>query len=225
MFSHIFYTCNNDDLSNRMEIRKKVYNRKFPQEKKSDENLLLNPPANSHILLIYENQFDLDNAISTFINEGLLHSQICVHSSVNLGNKDYLENFSLQITNYKENLEKGNLKIVDLASYYVNVMINNLEPFDALKEEIVTIAARDKNRIDKYIRLTGDCATLLFKNKHFENCISVEEWRYQNPLQGSYLCPYPRSLLKKFPFNAYVSRLVDNHDIIIDSNGKLIQSI
>lgn len=225
MFSPILHSYyNNDSISNQRDIRKKVNNRKFPDEK-SDENLLLNPPANSHILLIYENQFDLDNAIATYINEGLKHSQICVHSSVSLGNKDYLENFSLQISNYQENLEKGNLKIVDLASYYVNVMVNNLEPFDALKKEIISIAAQDKNRIDKYIRLTGDCATLLLKNRHFENCILVEEWRYQNPLQGSYLCPYPRSLLEQFPFNAYVSRLFDNHDIIIDSNGKLILSI
>jgi hypothetical protein len=216
----IYY--NNDSLSNHREIEKRVNKRKFPLGK-NDENLLLNPPANSHILLIYEDQLDLDNAIATYFNEGLKHNQLCVHSSVSLGNKDYLENFSLQITNYRENLEKGNLKMVDLVPHYVNAMVNNLKPFDDLREEIVSIASRDKNQFDnKYIRLTGDCAALLLKNKHFENCVSVEEWRYQNPLKGSYLCPYPRSLFEKFPFNAYVSRLVKYHDTIIDSNGKLI---
>ena len=28
---------------------------------------------------------------------------------------------------------------------------------------------------DKHIRLTADCATLLLKNKHFEECINLRE--------------------------------------------------
>lgn len=101
-------------------------------------------------------------------------------------------------------------------------MVGNLESFDKLKEELISIADQDKNRINKYIRITGDCAMLLLKNKHLEPCILVEEWCNQNPLESSYLCPHPRSLLSQFPINAYISKLFHNHDIIIDSNGKLI---
>jgi hypothetical protein len=101
-------------------------------------------------------------------------------------------------------------------------MVGNLESFDKLKKELISIADQDKNRVNKYIRITGDCAMLLLKNKHLEPCILVEEWCNQNPLKGSYLCPHPRSLLSQFPINAYISKLFHNHDIIIDSNGKLI---
>ena len=109
-------------------------------------NVLLNPSTNAHIILIYENQFDLDNAISTYINEGLKRGQICVHASVSLANEGYLENFSSQITNYQENLEKGNLVVVDLVPYYINAMVGNLESFNKLKEEIICKARNETNR-------------------------------------------------------------------------------
>lgn len=185
-------------------------------------NVLLNPSTNANIILIHENDLDLDNAIATYLNEGLRRGQFCVHASVSLANQGYLENFSTQIINYHENIESGNLRLVDLATYYVNAMVGNLESFDNLKKEIVGIVEDDKNRDDKHIRVSEDCATLLFKNKHLKECISVKEWCRGNPLGGSYLCPYPKSLLNRFPFNAYITRILYDGDIIIDSNGKVI---
>lgn len=186
------------------------------------DQFLINPISNLHIILLYEHQSDLDDAIITYVNEGLRKGQICVHASVSLRNEDYLENFSSKITNYQENIEKGNLMIVDLAPFYINAMVGNLESFDRLKEQIINIANKDVDRVDKHVRLTADCATLLLKNKHFNECINLENWWHQKPFQGSYICPYPKSLLKEFPYEAYLSRLFQNHDVIIDSNGKLI---
>jgi hypothetical protein len=186
------------------------------------ENPLLNPLTNSNIILVYENNLDLDNAIATYLNEGLKRGQFCVHASVSLANQGYIENFSSRIFNYSENIERGNLKLVDLATFYVNAMVGNLKSFDNLKKEIIRNVEQDKNRIDKHIRVTEDCATLLFKNKHLKECIPVKEWCRQNSLGGSYLCPYPKSLLNRFPFNAYITRILHDSDIIIDSNGKVI---
>ena len=188
------------------------------------ENALLNPLTNSNMILIYENDLDLDNAMAIYLNEGLRRGQFCVHASVSLANQGYLENFSSKIVNYHENIERGNLKLVDLATFYVNAMIGNLGSFDNLKKEIISIVKQDKNRIDKHIRITEDCATLLFKNKHLKECISVKEWCRGNPLGGSYLCPYPKSLLNRFPFNAHISRIIHDRDLIIDSHGKVISS-
>jgi hypothetical protein len=101
-------------------------------------------------------------------------------------------------------------------------MEGNLESFNKLKEEMIFRANQDINRKDKHIRLTADCATLLLKNKHFEECINLEDWWHEKPFDGSYVCPYPKSLLDRYPFNAFLSRLIHNHDVIIDSNGKLI---
>ena len=215
----VFYK--NDNMSKPKEIREKVKSHRLSQHE-IDNNVLLDPYPNSHIILIYENQVDLDNAVATYINEGLKRGQLCVYASVSLANEGHLENFSSQIINYQENVEKGNLVIVDLVSYYVNAMVGNLEYYDKLKEELISISQRIKNRTDKCMRLTGDCATLLLKNKHLEECILVEEWWHQNPIEGFILCPYPRSLLDQFPINAYISRLIHDHDIIVDSNGKLI---
>lgn len=109
-----------------------------------------------------------------------------------------------------------------MASYYVNTMVGNLESFDNLKKEIISILEQDKNRVDKHVRVTEDCATLLFKNKRLEQCMLVKEWCRRNPLGGSYLCPYPSPLLNQFPYNNYISRILHDQDIIINSKGKLI---
>ncbi|HYF99393.1 MAG TPA: MEDS domain-containing protein [Candidatus Saccharimonadales bacterium] len=219
MFPSLCFTHHNPDDSS------KPKNYHPPHPNTDDENILVNPVANTNIILIYENELDLDNAISTYLNEGLKRGQICVYASVSLGNNGYLENFSSHIVNYQENVESGNLKLVDLASYYVNTMVGNLKSFDNFKKEIISILEQDKNRVDKHVRVTEDCATLLFKNKRLHPCMLVKEWCRRNPLEGSYLCPYPRSLLNQFPYNNYVSRILNDQDIIIESNGKLISFI
>ena len=112
-----------------------------------------------------------------------------------------------------------------MTPHYVNAMAGNLESYDNLKGEITSVVGKDKNRLDKFIRITGDCITLLLKNKHLEQCIQVEEWCSQNPLEGSILCAYPKSLLNQFPINVCMSRLFHNHDIIIDSNGNKFQAL
>ena len=184
------------------------------------DNILISPPYNGHIILLYENESDLDNAMATYINEGLKRDQLSVHASVNLNNRDYIENFSSHITNYHENIEKGNLVLIDLALYYVHAMVGNLGPFNKLKEDIVNIADKDSNRKDKHIRLTTDCATLLFKNQHFNECILLEEWWHQEPFPGSCICPYPKFLVNQFPYNAYISRLFHQDDVIICKNER-----
>jgi hypothetical protein len=216
LFLSLCYTYHNLDDSS----KPKNYHPSHPNS--DNENVLVNPLTNSNIILIYETELDLGNAISTYLNEGLRRGQICVHASVSLGNKGYLENLSSQIFNYYENIESGNLKLVDLASYYVNAMVGDLESFDNLKKEIIDIIEQDKNRVDEHVRVTEDCATMLFKNKRLHPCMLVKEWCRRNPLEGSYLCPYPRSLLNQFPYNNYISRIFHDQDIIIDSNGKPI---
>lgn len=71
-------------------------------------DLLLNPPIHEHIALVYENKKDLDSAVSKYINEGLRRQQFCVYATVHFRDKGYLDNFSLSIDNYKENVEQGN---------------------------------------------------------------------------------------------------------------------
>lgn len=100
-------------------------------------------------------------------------------------------------------------------------MIGNLNSFNKLKDEIINNTKKDLNRKNKYICLTADCTTLLFKNQHFNECILLEEWWHQEPFPGSYICPYPKDLVSQFPYNTYFSRLFHQDDVIIRKNGRL----
>lgn len=197
--------------------------RKSPCE--DNHNSLLEPPINSHIVMIYENQFDLDIAIISYINEGLRKVQRCIHASVRIGNKDYAENLSANIIEYKKNIENGNLILVDLSRYYIDALTDNFQQLDKLKEDIMEQVSSDDNRKDKNIRITADCATVLMKNRYFEECINLESWWHQRPFKGSYLCPYPKLFIDKFPYSVYLFRLFYNHNIVIDSNGKIIPEL
>jgi hypothetical protein len=184
-------------------------------------NELVNPSPNSHIILLYEGQIDLDSAISEYINEGLTRGQLCVHASVYISNTGYLQSFSSKIIDYEENLEKGNLVIVDLAEFYIDAITENLLSFNKLKDDLTKRVREDSNRNDKHVRLTADCATFLLKNKHFEQSINLEKWWHEKPFEGSYVCPYPKSLLSQIPFNYYLFKLFDSHDIVIDTDKNI----
>jgi hypothetical protein len=192
-------------------------------------NYLTNPFLNCHIILLYEDQQELDTAIADYINEGLKRGQLCVHASVQLNGPNYIQNFSSKINNYERNLREGNLLLVNLADFYVNAMTENLDAFNNLRAEITEKAKNDEKRNDKHVRLTADCATTLLKNKHFDQCINLENWWHEKPFEGSYVCPYPNKLLKQYPYNYYMFKLFHNHDIVIDAgsnvNPKYTQSI
>ena len=182
---------------------------------------LADPFLNCHIILLYEDQQELDTAIANYINEGLKRGQLCVHASVQLNGPNYIQNFSSKISDYERNVREGNLLLVNLADFYVNAMTENLDAFNNLKAEIIEKAKNDDKRNDKHVRLTADCATLLLKNKHFEQCINLENWWHEKPFAGSYLCPYPNELLKQYPYNYYLFMLFHNHDIVIDADSNV----
>ena len=105
---------------------------------------LVYPLQNSHIILLYENQQELDNAFITYINEGLVQGQLCVFASVLLHNNDYLTNISSKIRNFEENVQNENLILVDMANYYIQAMMDNLQEFDKLKSELMEKVKNDK---------------------------------------------------------------------------------
>ena len=183
---------------------------------------LVYPLQNSHIILLYENQQELDNAFITYINEGLVQGQLCVFASVLLHNNDYLTNISSKIRNFEENVQNENLILVDMANYYIQAMMDNLQEFDKLKSELMEKVKNDKKREDKHIRLVSDCNEFLLKNKHFEECINLEKWWHQKYFEGSSVCHYSKSLINQFPFNYYLFKLFHSDDIVIDSHGNFL---
>jgi archaellum biogenesis ATPase FlaH len=180
------------------------------------------PLQNSHIMLLYNNQQDLNDAYITYINEGLAQGQLCVFASVLLQNNDFLKDISSRIINFEENVQNENLMLVDMAKYYIQAMMDNLQEFDNLKNKLVDKVRNDKKRNDKHIRLIDDCSEFLFKNKHFEECVNLENWIHQKRFEGSVLCPYSKSLFDQFPYCYYLFRVFHSDDIVIDSRGNFL---
>ena len=171
---------------------------------------LVNPYSNNHIILVCDNEHECDNAIIKYINEGFKRDQLCV-LTLNR-NKKAMARLSSKISNYDENVNKGNLIILDPKKLYISALDMNMKPFDDLKNQVII---RIKNRLDKRVRVVGDCVSMLFKNKHFDECLALEEWWQKKPFKGSYVCPYPKSILSKQPFNDHKEQLFNTHDKVI----------
>jgi hypothetical protein len=101
-------------------------------------------------------------------------------------------------------------------------MIDNLQEFEEFRTKLMEKVKKDKNRNDKHVRLISDCSEFLFKNKHFEECISLEKWLHLKHFQGSYLCPFSKSLFDQFPYCYYLFKVFHSEDVVVDSHGNIL---
>lgn len=168
-----------------------------------------NPP--SHILLIYDDDNKLDVVSSIFINEGLKRNQLCIYAMRGL-NEEKMKKLSTMILDYKENVRKGNLLILDLTPYLDPVLNHDLKPFEDLKKSILE---KVKERSDKHVRFCGDLVSFLFKNKHFEQCFLLEEWWQSNPLGGTAVCHYQNSMFNESPYSEQKERVFHIHNNLV----------
>lgn len=175
-------------------------------------------PSHEHIALLYENKVDLDSAVSRFLNEGLRRQQLCVYAPVHFRDKDYIDNFSLSKDNYNEKVEKGNLLIIDLASFYVSALLHDMKPFEEARK---LFAEKVKARRDKHVRFVGDGTGFCFRNKLVDVCAMVEQRWKGKPFEGSYVCPFPKQFFDAFPHDMHSKRvIVDTHDIFVNASGE-----
>ena len=184
-------------------------------------SLLINPPKNSHIALFYDDRIDLERTVADYINIGLARRQLCVYATIRHRDEQHLERIYRLITDYAENIEKGNLLVVDLASYYLSALLGEMKPFDEAKK---LFAKKASERADNHVRFVGDATGFLFKNRHFDECAMVEQWWQEKPFEGSYLCPYLRTPFETSPHDLHANRAVlATHDIVINISGTPIK--
>jgi hypothetical protein len=108
--------------------------------------------------------------------------------------------------------------------YYISAACDNLKPFEDLKKQIFEKAILDNK---KNIRIICDIPNFLFKNKHFDQCVALEEWWDQtieelnknHKLNVSLLCLYNSNNFQNTPFKYHKHRINDNHSTICDSEG------
>ena len=165
----------------------------------------------SHIMITYDDYNKLDILASIFINEGLKRNQFCIYAMRGL-NEEKMKKLPTTIIDYKENVRKGNLLMLDLIPYLASVVNYDLKPFEDLKKSILK---KVKERSDKHVRFCGDLVSFLFKNKHFAQCFLLEEWWQNNPLGGTAICHYKNSMFNEHPYNEQKERVFHLHDHII----------
>jgi hypothetical protein len=195
-----------------------------------DDSFSLN--LTEHICMYYENELQPPSFSDSFVTsllrylgEGLQKDQLCVYLSMHNMKKDHLKKTILsQISNLKRVQEKNFMVIKNSDDYYISAACNNLKPFEDLKKQIFERAVLGNK---KNIRIVCDIQNFLFKNKHFDQCVTVEEWWDQtieelnknHGLNVSLLCLYNSNNFQNTPFKYHKHRINDNHSIICDSEG------
>ena len=130
---------------------------------------LTNVSSNEHIMILYKNDDDRKYGIVKYINEGLKNGVQCIYAFVDVcKSNSILSTLSSNIDNYKENIERGELCIVDFKLYYDSVLHADFRPFKKLKmtlEDALNHRSIEGKKDEILILL--DVACLLSQNKHF----------------------------------------------------------
>src|SRR5688500_10696542 len=137
-------------------------------------------PSNDHIMLLYNNDDERNNAAVNYINNGLKSGYHCIYASINTydsKSSSSISNLSSKIDKYKENIENGELQIVNFKPYYESALHGDLSPFNKLKAELEKTQRQRKAEGKKDAILAfADAACFLAHNKHFKECKVLEEW-------------------------------------------------
>ena len=174
----------------------------------SDSTLFYKPNPEEHVIIRYSDENKLAELATTFFNEGLKLNQFCIYASMHLDN-EILEKLSSKIKDYDKHIENENLLIVGLKPYYTAIMEQNLEPFNDLKKYVLE---KKSKREDKPIRLWGDLVSYLFEQKHFDECVLLEQWWQENPLGGLIVCPYNRKFLDEPLYEKQKDMIIHEHE-------------
>jgi hypothetical protein len=186
-------------------------------------------PSNEHIMLLYSNDDERNNAAVNYINNGLKNGHLCIYASINAYDSKSsanISNLSSKIDDYKENIESGELQIVNFKPYYESALDGDLSTFNKLKiywekTQLQRISDGKKDTILAFV----DTACFLSHNKHFEECKVLEKWWHntttewaQNNQNITVVCPHPRLVLNNLILLDTKDRLTEMHTRTIDLN-------
>ena len=193
----------------------------------SSSHHLTNIPSNEHIMLLYRSDDERNNAAVNYINKGLKSGYQCIYASINAYDSESsssISNLSYKIDNYKENIERGELQIIDFKPYYESALNVDFRPFKKLKVKLEeTLKHRKSEGKKDAILVFADAACFLSHNNQFEECEILEwwwhettrEWR-QNNQNITVMCPHPGLVLNNSLLSDTKGRLNGTHTITID---------
>ena len=156
-------------------------------------------------MLMCSNKDEYDTAAIDSVNEGLEAGQLCIYGSVFNGDKSHLNKISSKITNYLENIEKGNLVIIDFLPFYESAKASNLEPFKQLKKRIEELLhKRISDGKDDKVLVFAEAAGFLSQHCHFDKSVELESWWndahfdwLKDKLNITVLCPHSATVLNE----------------------------
>ena len=186
-------------------------------------------PSHELIMLLYSSDDERNNAAVNYINNGLKSGYHCIYASINANDSkssSNISNLSTKIDNYKENIERDELRIVDFKPYYKSALNVDFRPFKKLKNELEeTLNHRKSEGKKDAILVFADAACFLSQNKHFDESEILEwwwhqtttEWR-QNNQNITVICPHPGLVLNNPLLADTKGHLNGTHTITIDLN-------
>jgi hypothetical protein len=180
-------------------------------------------PFEQHALLLYSP--DDDKSATKYVNEALRRGQLIVYVPVSTSdNVSDISEITPEITNYEDNVNRGNLLIIDIRSFYNPVLAGNMQPFEELKilleEAIRERIASGKN---DEITLVSGIGGKLSANLKFDQSINAEKWWQkthsewlQNGLKVTMICSHPGKILDKNQFMQYKQTISSLHHITLN---------
>jgi DcmR-like sensory protein len=168
-----------------------------------------------HIALLYDSEQHRDDEIIKFINQGLARGQLCIYGTIHVRNKEYFKTLFSRIKDYEENTRNGNLMVVDFVPFYLAAVKGDLTPYKEVQKSLEEMLEYKK---DMKVRYVGDATGYLFKNRHFDECIMIEDWWQGTRMKVvTTLCLFQKSLMDSSPFNQHKKRIIATHDVVVDS--------
>lgn len=179
-------------------------------------------PFEQHALLLYSP--DDDTSPTKYVNEALRRGQLVVYVPVSTSdNVSDISEITPEITNYEDNVNRGNLLTIDIRSFYNLVLAGNMQPFEELKilleEAIRERIASGKN--DEITLVSGIGGTLS-ANLKFDQSIKSEKWWQKthdewlkNGLKVTMICAHPSNILDKNQFMQYKQTISSLHHITL----------
>ena len=175
-------------------------------------------------MLLCDNQAEYDSAAIDSINEGLKAGQLCIYASVFSDDKSHFGAITSKITNYLENVERGNLIIIDFLPFYEYAKASNLAPFKQLKGRIEELL---RNRISEgksdKVMIIAEAAGFLSDHCHFDKSIELESWWndvhlewLKNEFNITVICPHPANVLNEESNLSARTQISDVHSLTLE---------
>ena len=187
---------------------------------------------NYHGMLLYKNNDQRNEILINLLNKELAKGHICIYAPVDLYNSENnssISAISSKILNYHENIQSGNLQIINMRHYYESAIRRGMRTFNNIKAGLQKSQRRrryDDGKTRKEILVITDINFSLLQNKYVGQCFAVEEWLgnvhseyVQNNQYVTILCLYPKFLLSSTldgHLKLIRDKLVELHAITID---------